>query len=130
MEESNETILTLDDVKQDLYIQIKAMDASTDGYTNAVNNLKTVAEIERIEQETDAARAQSDMAIEDHEIEVDRKDEPKHVDVLGAIKSIDPRIVQTVIAAATQLVALSTVVKLENAGQMVHTKGINWLPKI
>ena len=130
MEESNETILTLDDVKQDLYIQIKAMDASTDGYTNAVNNLKTVAEIEKIEQETDAARAQSDMAIEDHEIEVSRKDEPKHVDILGTIKSIDPRIVQTVIAAATQLVALSTVVKLENAGQMVHTKGINWLPKI
>lgn len=130
MEESNETILTLDDVKQDLYIQIKAMDASTDGYTNAVNNLKTVAEIEKIEQETDAARAQSDMAIEDHEIEVNRKDELKHVDILGAIKSIDPRIVQTVIAAATQLVALSTVVKLENAGQMVHTKGINWLPKI
>lgn len=130
MEESNETILTLDDVKQDLYIQIKAMDASTDGYTNAVNNLKTVAEIEKIEQETDAARAQSDMAIEDHEIEVSCKNEPKHVDILGTIKSIDPRIVQTVIAAATQLVALSTVVKLENAGQMVHTKGINWLPKI
>lgn len=130
MEESNENVLTLDDVKQDLYTQIKAMDASTDGYTNAVNNLKTVAEIEKIEQETDTARAQSDMAIEDHEIEVSRKDEPKHADVFGAIKSIDPRIVQTVITAATQLVALSTVVRLENAGQMVHTKGINWLPRI
>lgn len=130
MEESNETKLTLDDVKQDLYTQLKAMDASTDGYTTAINNLKTAAEIERIEQETDAARAQSDMAIEDHEIERSHKEEPKQLDILGAFKSIDPRVVQTVISAATQLVALSTVVKLENSGQMVHTKGINWLPRI
>lgn len=130
MEDSNETKLTLDDVKQDLYTQLKAMDASTDGYTTAMNNLKLTAEIEKIEQETDAARAQSDMDIEDHEIKVGREKELKHANVFRAIKGIDPRVVQTVIAAATQLFALGTVVTLENSGQMVHTKGINWLPRI
>lgn len=130
MEESNETKLTLDDVKQDLYIQLKAMDASTDGYTIAVNNLKTAAEIEKIEQEIDAAKAQNEIEIENHKIEIEKKVEPKQNDIFGMIKSIDPRVVQTVISAATQLVALSTVVRLENSGQMVHTKGINWLPRI
>lgn len=130
MEESNETKLTLDDVKQDLYTQLKAMDASTEGYTAAINSLKTAAEIEKIEQEIEAAKVHTELEIEDHEIEIKKKEEPKQIDVFGAIKSIDPRVVQTVISAATQLIALSTVVKLENSGQMVHTKGINWLPRI
>lgn len=130
MEESNESKLTLDDVKQDLYTQLKAMDASTEGYTTAMNNLKLAAEIEQIEQETNSARAHTQMEIEDHKIEVEKKEESKRNDVFGAIKSIDPRIIQTIIAGGVQLLMLTSVVRLENSGQMVHTNGLKWMPRI
>lgn len=130
MEESNESKLTLDDVKQDLYTQLKAMDASTESYTTAMNNLKLAAEIEQIEQETNSAKAHTRMEIEDHKIEVEKKEEPKRNNVFEAIRSIDPRIIQTVIAGSVQLLMLTSVVRLENSGQMVHTNGLKWMPRI
>lgn len=110
--------------KSKIFVEMKTMDAGSDGYKNRLNNLSLIQKIEHEDRELEMK--EEELRLKQQELEIQSKEPAWWEKALDAVKGIAPAVVTGIFS----LVAIRHITKNEkDEGVYYGSKGMGFIKK-